>query len=87
MGKELKVYTSKQCKYCTKLKNGLDDIGLKYIDIDVDNPENDNEVKKIYSLANEAVIPIITVQPNVLVPNRSFNTIDEALDLIKFLTK
>lgn len=87
MEKELKIYTSKQCKYCDKLKTGLDGADLKYIEIDVDDGGNNNEVKKIYSLANEVVIPIITVQPHVLVPNRSFRTIDEALELIKFLTK
>jgi glutaredoxin len=85
--KELKIYTSKECKYCDKLKTGLDTTDLKYIDIDVDDPDNSNEVDKIFNLAGEQVIPIITIQPHILVPKKSFNTIDEALELIIFLMK
>ena len=47
--KELKIYTSKECKYCDKLKTGLDTTDLKYIDIDVDDPDNSNEVDKIFN--------------------------------------
>jgi len=85
--RELKIYTSKNCMYCDKLKDGLDKTELKYVVIDVDDPKNNNEVTKIYSFAGEPVIPIITIQPHVLVPKKSFNTIDEALELIEFLMK
>jgi len=85
--KELKIYTSKECIYCDKLKKGLNETDLEYIDVDVDDPSNENEVTKIYSLVGEPVIPLITVQPHILVPKKSFNTIDEALELIKFLMK
>ena len=57
--KELKIYTSEECIYCDKLKEGLDGTDLEYINIDVDDPNNDNEVTKIYSLAGEPVIPLI----------------------------
>lgn len=85
--KELKIYTSKECVYCAKLKTGLEKTDLEYIEVNVDNPENAKEVEKIYSLVGETVIPIITIQPHLLVPKKSFNTIDEALELIKFLMK
>jgi glutaredoxin len=85
MSKIIKVYTSVKCKYCDKLKDGLDNLGLEYIDINVDAPENDNEVTKIYQFAGEPIIPIITIQPHVLVPKRSFKTIEEALKLIQSL--
>jgi glutaredoxin len=85
--KQLKIYTSKDCVYCDKLKKGLGKTDLKYIVVDVDDIKNANEVAKIYSFAGEAVIPIITIQPHVLVPKKSFKTIDQALELIEFLMK
>jgi len=85
--KEIRVYSSKECSYCTKLKKGLNEAKLNYIDIDVDDPDNSEEVNHIYWLAGEEVIPLIAIKPHLLVPKNSFNTIDEALELIKTLMK
>jgi glutaredoxin len=85
--KELKIYTSEECIYCDKLKKGLDKLKMEYINIDIDKPENEKEWEKIFAFSEEGTIPVITVQPHALVPKRSFNTIDEALELIKFLMK
>lgn len=83
----MKIYTSKECNYCTKLKKGLDEADLNYVEVDVDNPTNNKEVCEIYSLAGEAIIPLIAIKPHLLVPTKTFNTIEEALELIKTLIK
>ena len=85
--KKLKVYTSEECEYCDELKDWLFVIGIEFFVIDVDNPINKEEVDKIFSLAGNDVIPIITIKPHLLVPGKSFNTIKEAVELIKSLMK
>jgi glutaredoxin len=81
----MRIYTSKNCSYCEKLKNGLIELKLDFIEIDVDLDENKNEVEKVYKLAGEPVIPLIAMKPHLLAPKKSFNTIDEALTLIQTL--
>ena len=83
----LKIYTSKNCFYCDKLKTGLNKLNVKFNEIDVDLDMNKNEVMKIFKMAGEEIVPIITLPPHLLVPKRSFNTIDDALKLISNLIK
>lgn len=83
----MKIYSSKGCVYCNKLKEGLKLLNIEYVDIDIDLTENSEECEKIFKLAGEGVIPIIIIKPHVLVPNRSFKTIDEAINLISSLIK
>lgn len=87
MKKELKIYISDGCIYCHKLKDGLDKLKIEYTDIDIDNPNNKKEWDKILEFSKEWIIPILTIQPHVLVPGKSFNTIDEAIELVQILMK
>jgi len=83
----MRIYTSKDCVYCKKLREKLNDLKIDFVEIDVDNQANLSEVAKVYELAGEAVVPIIAKKPHLLVPKRSFNTIDEAIVLIQSLNK
>lgn len=77
----IKIYTKKGCEYCNKLKIGLDKEGLKYLEIDID--KNRTESDKVFKFTGVDLIPIIIIKPHVLVPTKSFNTIEQAIDLIK----
>lgn len=79
----IKIYTSKQCEFCTELKEKLTLNELSYHEIDVDDEKNKNEVETIFGKSGEPVIPIIVIPPHILVPKRSFQTIDNAIDLIQ----
>jgi glutaredoxin len=81
----IRIYTSQQCDYCKELKEKLDSKELSYTEIDVDDEKNVKEVEQVFDKSGEPVIPIIIVPPYVLVPKRSFNTIDQAINLIEKL--
>jgi len=79
----IQIYTSKQCEFCTELKEKLEDNKLKYLEINVDDEKNKKHVESMFKKAGEPVIPIIVIAPHILVPKRSFVTIDNAIDLIQ----
>ena len=79
----IRIYTSKQCEFCKELKEKLKIAELKYTEIDVDDPKNKKEVDSVFKKAGEPVIPIIVFPPNMLVPKKSFQTIDNAIGLIQ----
>lgn len=79
----LKLYTLNNCVHCNELKTLLQNDNLEYQEIDVDLPENEEDYLKIYRLTKSDDVPIIIVNKMVLVPNISFKTIIEAVELIK----
>lgn len=79
----MQIYTSKQCPYCVELTEKLTKLELKFVEIDVDDDKNKESVGLMFEKAGEAVIPIIVISPNIMVPKKSFVTIDNAIDLIQ----
>ena len=79
----IRIYTTKNCDYCKKLKTSLKEEGYEYVEIDIDNDKNREECQKIFDFAGVTLVPIIIKKPHVLVPTRSFNTIEQAIELIK----
>ena len=79
----IRIYTTKKCEHCKKLKKLLKKEGYKYVEIDADNKKNMEECKKVFKFAGAALVPIIIKKPYVLTPNRSFKTIEQVIDLIK----
>lgn len=79
----LKVYTLTNCIHCNELKTLLQNNKIDYQEIDIDLSENEEEYLKIYRLTKSDEVPIIIVNKIVLVPNVSFKTIIEAVELIK----
>jgi glutaredoxin len=77
----VKVFSMKGCPHCENLKNKLNENNIDYIDIDIDEHEElyNNFSKKV----NNEYLPAILMDRTAFVPERSFNTIDEAVSLIK----
>lgn len=77
----VKIFSMKGCPHCENLKNKLNENNIDYIDIDIDEHEDlyNNFSKKV----NNEYLPAILIDRTAFVPERSFNTIDEAVNLIK----
>lgn len=77
----VKVFSMKGCPHCENLKNKLNENNIDYIEIDIDEHEElyNNFSKKV----NNEYLPAILMDRTAFVPEKSFNTIDEAVSLIK----
>jgi glutaredoxin len=80
---KIRIYTSKECHYCDELKEKLEKLEIVFTDVDVDDEKNEVEISKLFQFAGEPVIPIIIIKPHMLIPKRSFTTIDQAILLIQ----
>ena len=77
------IYTIPQCSYCNELKEILTKEGVAFTDVNVDLPENEAIYTKINELTKSDQVPIIRVKQQLLVPNVSFQSIQEAAELTK----
>lgn len=85
MVKKIKIFYMENCPYCKKLMKGLDKLGITYEKIDVDSKEGEKKFLKVYEISKSENIPTILANNKILVPEITFNTIEEALKLIKDL--
>jgi glutaredoxin len=71
------VFTMKGCPWCQQLKEQFDEKGIEYEAKDVDEYSTmyDNFVK----ITESDLLPAMLVGKNALVPQKSFNSIDEAV--------
>lgn len=81
----MKIYSSKNCGYCNDLKEKLDKLEIKYVNVDTDIKRNKLEWDLIVKLVGEDIVPMISIKSKLLAPKRSFNTIDQAVELIQSL--
>ena len=79
----VKIYGFSACPYCKELKELLTKDGIQFIDVDIEQPENQEEFNKIMEVANADEVPIVKVGKQILVPNVSFQSIKEAAELTK----
>jgi len=79
MMKRVKVFHSENCPFCKKLTEGLDKLKITFEEIDVDSKDGEKEFLKLYKFTKSENIPIVIVDNQVLIPQISFNTIEEAL--------
>lgn len=77
------VYSIPQCPYCTELKEKLTENNIEFKDVNVFLTENNEEYSEIVKKTNSDEVPIVKVGNQLLVPNVSFNSINEACDLTK----
>ena len=79
------IYSFAACPYCNELKEKLTKENIEYNDIDVELPENKEEVDNIFKIAESDTVPIIKIGQQLLVPNVSFRSIDESVEITKKL--
>ena len=73
----------KNCPYCAELKELLTTENIEFNDIDIDDKEYEKEVNEIMEASKANEIPIIRVEKQLFVPNISFKSITEAVELTK----
>ena len=79
----VKVYGFSACPYCKELKEILTKDWIQFIDIDIEQPENQEEFNKVMEISKADEVPIVIVGNQILVPNVSFQSIKEAAELTK----
>ena len=79
----VRIYSIQECPYCTELKEILSAEGIDFTDVNVNLPENEEEYNKIHEITQSEEVPIVRVNNQLLVPNISFQSIREAVELTK----
>lgn len=79
----VRIYSIEDCPYCAELKEILINEGVKFIDIDVNKPEHQDEYNKLFEITKCDQVPQVKVGQQLLVPDVSFRSIREAADLTK----
>lgn len=73
------------CPYCTELKDLLTGEGIEFMEVDINKPENKEESDMIFKATDVDSVPIVRVGKNLLAPDVSFTSIEEAFELTKQL--
>lgn len=83
----IKIYTIPECKYCNELKEILTTENIPFNEINVMLNENEEEYKKISEMSKSDQVPIVLVGKQLLIPEVSFKSIRECVDLTIRFTK
>lgn len=83
MNSKVTIYTMNNCPYCSELKELYDKENIEYRNVDIDLPENKEEVDKILEASKAEEVPIVRIEKQLFIPNVSFKTIVEAVELTK----
>lgn len=78
---EIKIFSVKGCPHCENLKNKLNENNISFIELDVD--ENEKLYENFSKKVNNEFLPAILIGKTAYVPEKSFKTINEAVELIK----
>ncbi len=81
----IRIYTLTKCPYCKDLKDKLTNEGIEFQEYNMDLSENEEIFDKLYEVTGSDSFPMVQVGKNLLVPDDSFNTIDEAVETTKKL--
>ena len=60
---EVVLYTTTWCGYCTKTKNLLDDMGVAYVEVDV---EHSSEGRRQFEALGGRGVPLLKIGENVV---------------------
>ena len=78
---EIKVFSMKGCPHCDNLKNKLTDNNIDLVTIDVD--ENEKLYEAFSKKVKNDLLPAVLIDKTAFLPDKSFNTLDEAVTQIK----
>ena len=81
--KKVIVYGIDGCPYCTDMKTRLTEMKIPFTYVDANLPENITETDKVFEAAKSDSVPIVRVGNQLLVPEVSFQSIDEGANLVK----
>jgi glutaredoxin len=81
--KKVRLYGFEGCPYCQELKTLMEDEGMEFDYIDIENDKYKDEVKKIMEIGKTDSVPIVLVNKVILSPEVSFKSIKEAHQLTK----
>ena len=71
------------CPYCAELKELLTKENIEFNNIDIYDKEHEKEVNEIMEASKAEEVPIIRVEKQLFVPNVSFKSITESVELVK----
>lgn len=71
------------CPYCADLKELLTTENIEFNDIDIFDKEHEKEVSDIMEVSKAQEVPIIRIEKQLFIPNVSFKSITEAVELTK----
>ncbi len=77
------VYTIKDCPYCNELKGLLKENEIEFNEIDIYDEDYKEEVDKVMEISKADQVPIVRVGAQLLVPDVSFQSINECLEITK----
>jgi glutaredoxin len=77
------IYTMQNCPFCAELKELLTTENIEYNDIDIFDKEHETEVNEIMEASKAQEVPIVRIEKQLFVPNVSFKSIKEAVELTK----
>lgn len=77
------IYSMPSCPYCDDLKNKLKDKNIEFRDVNITLDENQIEFDKIKKVAIIDEVPVVRLFKQLLIPNVSFKTIDQAISIIE----
>jgi glutaredoxin len=77
----IKVFTMKGCPHCVNLKTKLKENNIDFIELDID--ENEKMYDDFSKKVDNEFLPAIIVGKTAYVPEKSFKTIDQAVELVK----
>ncbi len=71
------------CPYCADLKELLTTENIEFNNIDIFDKEHEKEVSDIMEVSKAQEVPIIRIEKQLFIPNVSFKSITEAVELTK----
>ena len=78
---EINVFSMKGCPHCDNLKNKLKENNIEFVEIDID--DNNLLYERFSKKVDNEFLPAILIGKTAYVPEKSFTTIDEAVELVK----
>jgi glutaredoxin len=89
MDKLLVVYTMKGCPHCLEMKKRLNEEGIRFIDIDID--ENEMEYNLFVEITENDYVPAFMIVESynkksksyLYAPERDYNELEDGIKIIK----
>ena len=85
----VRLYKTTNCPFCKEMENKLNERNIEFEIVDISERqaigERLLEVVEAQTGSDQLFVPIILVNKQLLIPESSFNTIDEGIELVEKL--